>query len=336
MLRRQGRLAVTDRQTLAQYLADWLKRRKLEKTVRDNTWDSYRARLQHIVDHIGTIQLARLRPMHIQRCYGELLERGLSPTSVHYAHRVLFMALKDAVRLEILTKSPADAVTPPRPQSKRQAPFSADELVCLARATEGTRWHALWLLLAAQGLRIGEALALSWADYDPGTLTLRVERTAIAVLGGVGMQLGPLKTEESRRTIELTRRVADALAKHRAIILAERVAAATWEDHNLIFPGTHGQLMRPGVARDALTRELARAGLVHRTPHALRHTMATRLLEGGTPANVVQEALGHADVRTTLRIYAHVTRGMRRAASDLMDRLLDAAERGPEDEAAKG
>lgn len=89
-----------------------------------------------------------------------------------------------------------------------------------------------------------------------------------------------------------------------------------------MFANLWGVPLDPRRVRDAFARACGRAGVPRVRFHDLRHSATTLLLEGGVPTKVVSEILGHADTRTTLEIYAHVTETMQDQAVAAMDRAL--------------
>jgi integrase len=98
--------------------------------------------------------------------------------------------------------------------------------------------EALYLLAIHTGLRQGELLGLKWTDVDLAARTLSVQRSLDA-----DGTFNPPKRNKSRRTVKLTSRAAEALKLHRKRQNEERLKAAMWEDHGLVFPNRVGKPM---------------------------------------------------------------------------------------------
>ena len=154
------------------------------------------------------------------------------------------------------------------------------------------RDRALLELLYAAGLRISEALGLDGDDLDLGGGSVRVvgkgDRERVVPVGDVAVAW-------LRRYLATARPVLAA---------ADRSRAARGGP---VFLSDRGRRLGRNHAWTAVKRAAARAGLGDRiSPHTLRHSYATHLLEGGADLRVVQELLGHASISTT-QIYTHLT-----------------------------
>jgi integrase len=95
-----------------------------------------------------------------------LLTKGLSRRSVEQTHTVLHRALRQAVLWGLMVRNPTEAVTVPRPTRREMHTLTEEEVGRLFRASQSHRLHALWVLLATTGLRLGEGLGLLWSDID--------------------------------------------------------------------------------------------------------------------------------------------------------------------------
>ena len=126
------------------------------------------------------------------------------------------------------------------------------------------------------------------------------------------------------RLIKLTRRAVEALKRHRARQLEERLAAGSlWHDHDLIFCTRAGSPLAFSRFRERYFKPLLeRANLPDIRFHDLRHTCATLLLSRGHHPKLVQELLGHTSVAITLDRYSHVMPGMGDQTAAAMEAAL--------------
>jgi integrase len=115
----------------------------------------------------------------------------------------------------------------------------------------------------------------------------------------------------------------EALRVHRKRQAQAQLAAHKWHDSGLVFTNRNGGGLSPsGYIYDEWKKICAAAGVSYLTPHGLRHTHATWLLEAGVPLHVVAERLGHKDAMVTATIYAQVTGKQSRAASDVFASIM--------------
>ncbi len=135
--------------------------------------------------------------------------------------------------------------------------------------------------------------------------------------------LTELKSAASRRTLVLPESLVVSLREHRKHQLEERLlAGAEWEDQDLVFTTNLGRpLGGRNVLRD-FQAALRRAKVRKVTFHSLRHAAASLLLSQGLDMKVVQDVLGHSDIRLTANTYAHLLPQLRQAAADAMDNAL--------------
>ncbi|WP_428391940.1 tyrosine recombinase XerC [Lichenicoccus sp.] len=177
-----------------------------------------------------------------------------------------------------LLSGPRAATRLPRPLPVVDALDIPEGLRALARdPVAAARDAALFTLLYGCGLRIGEALAL-----DVGMLPA-ASGQPLLIRGKGGRE----------RLVPVLPAVFDALAAWRARHPDPRADAP-------LFRGMRGGRLDPAVAQRALRTYRRLAGLPeHATPHALRHSFATHLMEGGADLRAIQELLGHASLSTT-------------------------------------
>src|SRR6266849_6522981 len=169
-----GQLVIGRDQLVEQYLERWLAD-AVRRSVRPKTYENYELCVRRVLPELGRVRLRALTPEHIQHALGNLIHRGLAARTVRQVHMVLRCSLKQAVLWRLIPANPSDAVKAPRAERKEMRTLSEEQVRSLLAATAGTRHHSLWVFLVTTGVRLGEALALTWADIDfvEGRATIR-------------------------------------------------------------------------------------------------------------------------------------------------------------------
>ncbi|GAW91903.1 site-specific integrase [Calderihabitans maritimus] len=170
-------------------------------------------------------------------------------------------------------------------------------------------------------MRRGEILGLRWKDIDlkKGTISIR----QILVTTAEGLRFQEPKTEKSRRSVAISPAVIEALKKHRqrqleeALILGKPEAAK-----GLVFTSQAGTPINPRNLARHFESVIKKEGLPPIPFHALRHTHATLMLQGGVHPKVVSERLGHSGIGTTMDIYSHVMPDMQKEAAEKFEQEL--------------
>jgi integrase len=201
--------------------------------------------------------------------------------------------------------------------------LTPEQVEQLIQASADHRLHALWVLMVTTGLRVGEAIALTWDDVDIDKHHQLTIRRALQRQRGKGLTFVEPKTARSRRTIPLIPGTCGTLKRHRTRQLKDRLAAGSaWLDNNLIFRTRLGGPLDSGNVYESFQRVLKRAGLPRIRVHDLRHTCATYLLSQGADIRTIQDILGHSTSTLTLKTYLHVMPAARREALLCMEALF--------------
>jgi integrase len=316
--RQDGSLVRDERQTLSEYLEEWL-RETAKPRIRPSTFTSYESIVRkHISPVLGRVPVRKLTPQEVQRWLNAKHQRGLNTRRMH---GILRAALNQGVKFGVVPRNVATMVTPPRTPSYEIEPFSPDQIKTLLEALQGHRLEALYSVAIAMGLRQGEALGLRWEDVNFKIGTLRV-RYALQRIDG-RFELVEPKTQKSRRILYLPAVTLDSLKEHRARQAAERLAAGPdWTDSGLVFTTPTGTPIDSKNLTLSFQRFLKRIGLPKRRFHDLRHSCATLLLVQGVPSRVVMETLGHSQISLTLNTYSHVPTELQREAATRMNDFL--------------
>jgi len=285
---------------LAADVADLLVALRAEAGLAANTLRAYRRDLERFLRAAaerGVVEFAEVDASLVVDHLGELRAAGYAETSVARALAALRVLARHLVQERGLTKDPTALVAAPRlarPLPKSIAPFDVEALL---RGPKSPSWSprepwraerdlALLEVLYACGARVSEAVNLRLDGLDP---TLSVVR-----LVGKGSKV---------RLVPLGARAGSAVS---AWIGAGRRTRPNAARSVHVFLGAGGVVMTRTSAWRVVRRAAQFAGLaVPASPHALRHSFATHLVEGGADLRSVQEMLGHASIKTT-EIYTHL------------------------------
>lgn len=336
-----GTHVAPNRVTVQQHFATWLDGlRKQPSTIA-----SYRKNVRlHVVPHLGALRLDQVTGTRLTKLYRQLEtsgradgKGGLSPRTVRYVHTILHAGLGAAVRDGLLMANPADKADPPSAKSAAapEMRFWRPEEVrafLRQRAAAEDELTIAWTLLAATGMRRGEALGLRWGDvdFDGSRISVRRAATLVQVKGaGETIDIGPPKSGTAR-TIDLDAGTVVALRAHKS--RQGLVSLPLAKDDAYVLADLNGRVRHPErfsrrfeTARKQAQRALGEDAVPDIRLHDLRHTHATILLAAGVPVKVVSERLGHANPTITLRVYAHVMPGMQAEAAAKFGAILGGA-----------
>jgi integrase len=306
--------------TVARYLDDWFESAK--RKMRPRSSESFEIIIRlHLKPGLGHLLLGQLDAQQVEAFLDRKLESGLAPQTVAHIRMVLKLALKKALKREMVKSNAAvEADPPPIPRPDIQPLDDAQSSQFLAAVKE-ERLEALFVLAINLGMRRGEILGLPWRHVDLDKGTLYVGQALQRIAGK--LQIVQLKTKKAYRTLTLPQNVVVALRAHKVRQLQERLAVGpAWQGSELVFTTGNGTPYDPrNVLRDHF-RILKRAGLPRIRFHDLRHTAATLLLMKGVQPHTVSEMLGHSSVVITLSLYGHVLPSMRDEAARVMESIL--------------
>ena len=313
--------------TLGSWLEVWMENYAKVK-LRPSTFKTSQGDFlkNHIKPQIGSIPLADLTSLDLQRSYKHLLDggrvdrieakkkpKGLAPKTVRNIHQMIGSAYNLAIEQKLVTRNPTQGCALPKVEHKEMKTLTADQLSAFFREARDSGVYELYYLDLATGLRRDELPGLKWTDID-------LEHNAVKVQRAISRQNGkvveaPLKTKNAYRTLPLP---ADAISVLK--IQKCKVGNSEW-----VFPSPTGGPMSPDSVLHMLHRVLKRAGLPKVRFHDLRHTFATLALQNGVDIKTVSGMLGHFSAGFTLDTYAHVTTSAKREAAKTMGNILSGA-----------
>lgn len=316
--------------TVRQWFTDWLKGRKPH--IEESTWEGHNTMIQyHIIPAFGDMKLKDVTTRDAQALLNGKLEAGLSVRTVKYIYTTLNMGFKQAIRERLVVFNPMEAVELPKERKKEMQILNHQEIVKFLETAKESRHYPAFLLELATGLRRGELLGLKWQDIDFKKGTLTVRRQLVRSREGLILK-DYLKTQKSRRIINLSEDIQKALKTHQKkqnIWKAElqlklgKAFKEYYQENDLLFCTEAGKPIEPRNLLRHFKLLLKKAGLKKDIRfHDLRHTFATLALEAGIPVKTVQTMMGHTSSKMLMDIYAHVTPDMHREAARRIGEVL--------------
>jgi integrase/recombinase XerD len=268
----------------------------LERGLSPRTLDAYRRDLRRLAEYLevrGVAGPEGVSAGELREYTYHLKDRGLQPASIRRNVSAIRTYFGFLMAEGVVAADPTDRLELPRNWRRLPGVLSREEVVRILEAPDPTsrlfwRDKALLEFAYASGVRVSELTGLKVRDVNL--------EEAMALVFGKGAK---------ERIVPVGRAALQALVVYLREI---RPRIAGQKSDGAVFLNARGTpLTRMGVWK-ILRHQVERAGVRKRvTPHTLRHSFATHLLEGGADLAAVQELLGHADIATT-QIYTHVER----------------------------
>ena len=182
-------------------------------------------------------------------------------------------------------------------------------------------YTALWALACGTGMRQGEILGLRWPDIDIDHARLTVKHSLIRLSKEV--RLVEPKTESSKRVVRLDPKLVARLVSHRkAEVESALESGRSYDLKSYVFRRKDGQPVSAAMVLKAWHHALRRAELPIMPFHSARHSVATTLIARTGNPKMAADVLGHSDVATTLRMYAHTTPRQHEQAAAILGEAL--------------
>lgn len=310
-----------------------------KSTISPATYEFYKLKIDSlIIPALGHLKLKDINPSHIQKFINQLasapkekrsgvpVEDGetLSPSTVRRYLTVLQSIFKQAVKLGLITDSPAkvERLTLPKAQAPKIDIFTKQEAAQMLEALENEdlQFQTLIQLAIFTGARRGELVALKFSDIDFEQRKITIERAAYKIKGQ------PLATKPPKDYETRTVTINDNCCELLKLLKAEKIESAQrlgtqWSGGDWVFTQWNGEMMNPMTPTKQFSKFLNRNGLKHRKFHSLRHTSATLLLYAGVNIKQVQGRLGHGDIETTNK-YLHLIEEADVEAANKLDIML--------------
>jgi len=271
------------------YLSDFLVYLELDLNYSNNTIKTYENNIEKLIQFVGNKNILKLRVNDLDKFLISL--NGLEASSVSNIISSIKTFYNYYIKLGKINSNPADLLDMPKLSKKLPDYLTEEEINKLldvkVEDAFSARNKAILELLYSSGLRISELVNLELKSIDFDDCIIRVFGK------GSKERIVPMNDY----AIEALK---DYLDNYRALMIKNEI-------NNYVFLNNHGKMMtRQGVFKMLKKECLLKDIRKNISPHILRHTFATHLLQNGADLRVIQEILGHSDISTT-QIYTHVS-----------------------------
>jgi len=315
---------------------------ELKRGLKRNTFANYKYMYNTYVkpSKFGHMIISKVKKSDVKAFYNHLKDDNhLKNSTIDGIHTVIHQVLQLAVEDDFLRNNPSDNVLREFKRAhncdseRRMALTAPEEKLFLdyLRSTPQVRhWYPLFLIMVKTGMRVGEATGLRWQDIDLDNGIIDVNHTLVyyahELKNGCYFGINSTKTVAGTRKIPMSKEVKDAFLEE--LEFQEQTGLqckATVDGYtNFIFVNRFGECQHNGTLNKALVRIIRDCNdavldkgednpvlLPHFSCHSLRHTFTTRMVEAGLNPKFIQDVLGHADITTTLNIYADCTKQLK-------------------------
>lgn len=301
---------------------------------------SVRARekqLDRLIDYFAQSKIKNITKLMYQNSLNDLHEKGYAHNTLDGIHTSGRMVFKKAIELNMIKQNPTIGITLPRKmETVEELESKEKEIKYLEKEELGVflnvakehgldNDYVLFTLLAYSGIRTGELLALKWADIDFEENTISITKTLYNPSNNKEKyQLLTPKTRGSIRSIKIDPNVMKLLKVHKAQQNELKMYTRDkYLDKDFVITRTSGHPEIIKTIQNRMQRLLKLANIEKNvTPHSLRHTHTSLLIEAGVGIKEIQQRLGHTDIETTMNIYAHMTKNMEEKASQKFSELM--------------
>ena len=327
----------------------------IKHDLKESTKANYKYMYDHFVrETIGKRLLRDIRYSDIMRFYGGLImDHGVKPMTVENVHTLLHPVFAMGVRDGVIRINPTDGIMKELKKSElwdkgtRHA-LTAEQTKAFMSYCENheqyRRWYPLFVVFLGTGMRVGEVSGLRWEDVDFNKRMISVNHNLVyRRWDGADKEcfhITTTKTKNAVREIPMMDQVYSALLEERAY--QEKEGFCTKEVDGMsgfLFRNRYGGLYHQGTINRAIKRiylayndqEILAAAREKRQPlliphfscHHMRHTFCTRLCERENNVKAIQGIMGHADIQTTLDIYAEATDTLKQEAIKALQDGMD-------------
>ncbi|KKF49732.1 integrase [Streptococcus phage Javan636] len=309
---------------------DWWNFYKQE--IKKSSISSLKGNIKEIREWFGiNVKVSNIDPKYVQS-YLDNLDCSKSKKERHKT--LLNLAFDYAVRLDIIKDNPSRRARLPRQKKTLEDWKKVEEkyleedeirplLKELYRRPSTYRTALLSEFMSLNGCRIGEAISIRPENYDFDTKVLELHGTYDHSDGYKNGEKTTPKTNASYRETIMTKREIEIIKEIEFMNELEKNTNERFQDMGYVFTTKNGiptQINSFNLALKKANERLDEPINKNLTSHIFRHTLVSRLAENKVPLKAIMDRVGHADSKTTIQIYTHVTKKLKANVADVMEK----------------
>ena len=295
-----------------------------KKTVRPNTVRNYTERYnKNIQKIIGRKILTEVKSIHCQKIFTDMAEEGYKTSTIYQTRIALFNMLEFAKENEVILSNPCKKSVKSdmgKPSQKKEA-LTIDIQKKFIEYAKGQSYENQFRFILQTGLRTGELVGLKWEDIDFSKKAIRIQRSMEYRYSVGEWRIGEPKSKAGYRTIPLTDETIRILTEQKEKNKNIKKIQEEWSD--FIFLSRKGEPVKNSAYDAALFKICDKAKINRFSMHVLRHTFATRCIEGGMMPKTLQKILGHSNIGITMNLYVHITEDEKQKEIDKVSCVLN-------------
>ena len=313
-------------------LGEELINKKIESNnIRESTYYRLEGTFKHIKEsNLYNAKIQKVTSVELQDFMNT--KKDYANSYIDKIYELLNSIFKEAINREYIYKNPLNVVLKPKSlkNDKKVEALTTEEQKQFLQAVKGEIYENIFMIALYTGMRIGEILALTPDDIDLDNNIISINKTLTKNKDGKYILGKTTKTYNSCREIPITMLFKSNLEDALNNFISNK--------NNLIFTHSNGNIIAPSSINTAFKKICKNANIhctIHKTrrdkkiinlktstcnTHMLRHTFATRCIESGMSAPVLQKLLGHKNIKTTINTYTSVFDKFR---NDEMDKYIN-------------
>jgi integrase len=251
--------------------------------------------------------LSEVKPLHCQKIFSDMADENYRTTTIYQTRIALFNMLEFAKENDVIRYNPCKKSVKSdmgKPSQKKEA-LTIDIQKVFLKYASGQSYENQYRFILQTGLRTGELVGLKWEDIDFQNKTLKIQRSMEYRYSVGEWRVGEPKSKSGYRTIPLTDEAIDILKRQKEKNKKIKVIPMEWSA--FVFLCRKGTPIKNSTYDTALFKICDKAQIPRFSMHVLRHTFATRCIEGGMKPKTLQIILGHSNIGITMDLYVHTT-----------------------------